>query len=174
MLDKLAKRVKTLQKGATLRSFHIEAAQKQYEVYLTLKDTQTSGEDNASNEGKILADTMEMVDKAQAPLYRMVLLCIICEKMQVEDLFSKIVLDTRHAPHTCFDVLSETNHLDQALQLMANLDASVNLRKDLASLYSSEYESLERELKKRESLVVLTFKQYEAKEARENLKELKK
>ena len=174
VLDKLAKRVKTLQKGATLRSFHIDAAQKQYEVYLALTDAQASGEDNASNEGKILADTMEMIDKTQAPLYRMVLLCIICEKMQVEDLFSKIVLDTRHAPHTCFDVLSETNHLDQALQLMANLDASVNLRKDLASLYSSEYERLEHELKKRESLIVLTFKQYKAKEARDNLKELQK
>lgn len=170
VLSKFGKRIKALQKGEKFRALHLEAAEKQYEAYQALSDTQTT--EVADNEGELLEEVRGRVDKTQDRLCRMVLLRIISEEMSVKELFSKIVLDSWHAPHSCFDVLVETNQLDQALQLMANLDASDNLRKELASLYASEYKSEKRELEKRRSRIVLALKQYEAKQAKENLKEL--
>ena len=172
VLSKLEKGNKAMERGEKLRSLYLEATQKQYEAALAKIEAEIAARSGEPDEEATLKATVASIENVQDRLCRAALIRIAAEHMNVEQLFSEIVQDSWHVPHSCYDVLSQADMLENAIKLMSEVETHAGLGDAVASRFSSEIASMEKEREKRGTLINLASKQYEAEAARKNLREL--
>lgn len=172
VLSNFDKERKALEKGERLRSLHRQAAQTQYEACEVQLESQMSDSGGELDEESYLQVTIEMIEQVHNKPCRAALCRIAVDSLTVKQLFEETVLDAWHIPQSCYDVLSKAGMLEKAYTLMAYVAEHKSVSCELATRYSNECEAQRKQLIKRDNLIQLSQKQYEAHKAQKSLKEL--
>lgn len=172
VLSNFDKERKAMEKGERLRALLRQAAQKQYEACEVQLESQWSDNGGELAEESLLQAATEMIEQVHNTPCRAALCRIAVDGLTVKQLFEETVLDAWHIPQSCYDVLSKAGMLEKAYTLMAYVAEHKSVFSKLAKRYSNECEALRKELAKRDNLIQLAQKQYEAHKAQKSLKEL--
>lgn len=172
VLSNFDKERRAMEKGERLRALHRQAAQKQYEACEVQLESQLPDNGGGLDEASLIQAASEIIEQVHDKPCRAALCRIAAEGLTVKQLFEETVLDAWHIPQSCYDVLSKAGMLEKAYTLMAYVAEYKGVSNELATRYSNECEALRKELAKRDNLIQLAQKKYEAHKAQKSLKEL--
>ncbi len=173
VLSKFEKKGAALEKGKKMRELLLKATQKQYESYEAEIRTEDSTDRGVNDEESVLHATIDMISHVEDPLCQASLILIGTKGLTIEQIFSETVQDAQFEPHSCYDALNKGNALNQAFSLMTSISEDKDLVEGLASHYASQCTKLKKAKEKRNRIIQLALKQYEARATQKKIQDLK-